>query len=152
MGGILFVAYVPMLTTILLRDCIHMFWNMEVVDADSFSVRARNYREIQLLSSLQNEVQAGVPMTILMLCFIMTLPMNLVLILHQPWSFENMLALMLSSYLIGIAIAGNMFILGGHAGLWSDSKVLIDKLVSYGCSKHGTLSQWEWKWQRKFWR
>lgn len=143
---------VQMLSTILLRDCIHTFWNMEMIGNIPFLKKAETYRQVQLLGCLQNEVQSGSLLTILMVGLIMIVPLNLVVIICEPWAPENLGILLLCGYLTFCSIICTIFILGGLAGLWSDSRVKFERLDRTNVSRHVRLRRKEWKFQQKFWK
>lgn len=88
-GGIVGSVCVQILSVMLLRDNIHACWNVVGNAKYSYFTRAIIYRQMQVLSCLQNDVQAGIPLSTLLVCLITALPMNLVLILRQPWTYQN---------------------------------------------------------------
>lgn len=152
LAALVCIVSVQILSTILLRDCIHTFWNVEVNDMVTFCRRAKIYRQIQLLGCLQNEVQAEILLPVIMFCLTLILPTSLVLVIQQPWTHANMPTIILFSYVAGICAIAIVFILGGLAGVWSDSKTLFENLDRLNVGRHRSLFQKDQKWQQKFWR
>lgn len=150
-GGIL------ALCTIALRDCMHVFWNMEQnFEQTNFPVRARVYRQIQLLATLQTEVQSGTLMTFMIIVPTAMISMTVVLAIRSPWTSENAPIIFISSYYTFLVTIGVVFIIGGQAGVWADSKRMFKKLDRLNLHRlvksEGFGKRFEWKCQQKFWK
>lgn len=143
------------LFTISLRDCIRTFLRVESTsDKISFSTRSVLYRELQVLSTLQTHIQAGPLMAILIAAVSMAMSMTLVILIRFPWTSENLAVIVVSGYLLGACAVAIIFVIGGQAGVWSESarffgnldKLMVDRLVKR------QFTRWELKWQQRFWR
>lgn len=95
---------VQTLCTLLFRDCMRTFWNMERYGMVPFVWRAVIYREVQVLGQLQTELQAVVLMGILILSPTLSLSVCSAMPIQLPWNAENCTVLLLSAYLVFICI------------------------------------------------
>lgn len=141
------------LLTVSLRDCIHTFWNLEVNPGKiSFSRRAQIYRQIQLIGSLQTEVQGEIMMTIFLVSIALSFSLNSVAMIHTPWSGENAGIILICSYMAFLCGVGALFLVGVQAGVWSDSKAMLEKLDSVNVARLGFMRRMESKMQKSFWK
>lgn len=154
LAAIFCIGYIQCLFTVSLRDCIHTFWNVETNSRHiPFAIRATIYRQIQLLANLQTDVQAGSMMTLFLLVVAFAFSINVVLILRFPWTTENTVLIILAIYLICLCVVGALFILGGHANVWIDSRKMFEKLDRLRITKFRRPNGGgDWKLQELFWK
>lgn len=113
LAGIFGVGGLQCLCTIYLRDCVNSFWNMEARNNDStFVKRSKIYREIQLLGNLQECIQAGALMMLLMFAPIVTVSLSSVVVLKLPWITENAVIIAFSAYICIVCVTCMIFVVG----------------------------------------
>lgn len=142
------------MSTMLLRDCIRTSWNLGKSGMVAFSRRAVVYRKVQIIGKLQTEVQAGALMGILIFAPISVISITFVMLVELTWNAENLTLLTLSAYLDLVCTLYILFVLGSHAGVWSDSREMFDKLDRlllhrWKCGKLLVNSK-EWKCETRF--
>lgn len=152
-GAILCIGGIQSLCTVSLKDCIQTFWNIETKTQNiCFGKRAKIYRQVQLLSNLQTEVQAGSMMTVIIVLPTVVIALTVCLILHQPWTSKNAPVLILCGYMACLCMIALLFLIGGQAGVWSDSRKMFEMLDRLNVSRDELLGRWERKWQQRFWK
>lgn len=158
-AGSFCIAGLQPLCTILLRDCIHGFWNMEECGGQHeipFLQRAIAYREIQVMAGLQTNVQGGALMGILIIAPTSLISITSVIIVRLPWIAENLTLLLLSGYLAFVSLLCIMFVIGGQAGVWTESKRMFIKLDRSNAERiqhcRCKFKRWESKCQLRFWK
>lgn len=153
LGGVVCMMCVQMLGPVLIRDCIYSFWNLEKNQgAESFQKRSEIYRQIQLLSELLNDIQAGNLMTILITVATIVFPLSFVLIVRIPWIPDNVPEIIAGTYMMFLCLTGILFVIGGHAGIWSDSQAMFENLDCLNGDRFMVLSRFERRWQQRFWK
>lgn len=152
-AGVCCVGSIGCLSTILLRDCIRAFRQLECNPGSvNFEERAKLYRSIQILGNLQTEVNSGILTAILIFNPIMALSMTIVVINHLPWTANNATVILLCAYIALNAFIAIIFLVGLQAGVWSESKSLLEKLAKLILIRQGVLQRLELKLQKQFWK
>lgn len=149
------VGGIQALCTISLRDSIHLFCNMEKSDGMlSWYQKATVYRQVQLLGGLHNDVQSGAIMGVIIAAPLFIIPMGTMITIRFPWTSENLLLLVISGYLTWAATVSGLFIIGGQAGVWKDSNMLVEMVDKLSIKNliSGSSSRQERKWRKIFWR
>lgn len=145
------------LCTIMLRDCIHTFHNMDTEDEQHvpFGQKAIRYREIQLLATLQAEIQSGSLMTLLILIPTVAISSASAIIIRIPWTIQNLVILMFSSYLSTGCTVVTLFVVGAQAGVWTESKNLIrgmENLKVIRMKRGESIKKLDMKVEQRFWK
>lgn len=146
------IGGVQALFTISLRDSIRTFWNLESnFDKLSFYKRSVLYREVQVLSALQTEIQSGYPMTILIGVVPVLISAFLLVAIR---SAENLTLVLFSLYMATLCVIAVLFVVGGQAGVWTESERMFKDLGRLLVQRRvtGTHITKEVKWKERFWK
>lgn len=153
LAAVLCLCCIQALSTVSLRQSLDAFWNLESSE-NKLSVyqKSTTYRQIQLLSGLHNEVQSKEIMSVVSVfpCFL--IPMATMILLRFPWTSENFMLMAIAAYVLVDSIIAVLFVLGGQAGVWIDSKVLLEKVGQLNVSRVVAFSTRESRWQKRFWK
>lgn len=141
------------LCTICLRDCIHVFWNMEVNPRCNSIVKSlETYRQIQVLGNLQTDILAGTMMTVFLVGPTICTTLSLVVMLRLPWTSGNIVPVLLNAYIAFICTMAVIFSVGGQAGLWSDSRQMFVKLDRLNAARKDGKGRLERMLHERFWK
>lgn len=141
------------LCTVLLRECIQTFWNHEANPGlSSFFKRGLIYTQIQLIGSIQTEVQAGIMMTIFLVSISVTFSLNVVTVIRFPWTGENVIIIGFCGYMALLCMIGILFLVDVFAGVWTHSKIMFEKLARSNITTRNFIAKIQFRLQQKFWR
>lgn len=148
------ICGIQMVCTILLIDCLQTFWKLESDNVKPFSERTVIYRELQLIGTLQTDVQAGALMSMIILIATFDIAISSSMVVRLPWNQENIIMILLFAYIALGCVLGVLVILGGHAQVWEESKNMfrnLDRLLVKRRMLGMRYSRTEYKWQKRFW-
>lgn len=153
LGGVLCDICLQILCPLAIRDCIHLF-NMieENPETVAFQRRCIVYRRLQILGALFNHLQAGALMTTLIMTATAVLPLSLVLAARSAWTSENIPRICSGLYLAVLCLVGIVFVIGGYAGVWSESREMFERLDTLNGTRYLDVSRWERRCQERFWK
>lgn len=153
LGGAACTICVHMLCPVAIRDCIYSFWKLEKDPGTvSFWKRCETYCQIQVVGAIHTDIQAGTLMTILILTITGVLPLSFVYTAQIRWTFDNIAKIISGAYLFTVCLIAIVFVIGGHAGVWSDSKEMFKNLDRLNFTRYASLSGYERKLQQTFWK
>lgn len=139
------------LCTLLLRDCIRQFGNLEQSPGNIlFCERVKIYREIQVYGNLLNEVQAGAMMTIIMAVPTIVVSLAIVVIHCLPWTSAKFFVIGLCGYIVFLCVITTIFLIVGQARIWEDSRGVLKKIDRVHAVRVGTLTRVKYKCQQRF--
>lgn len=128
-AGFCICGLVP-LCSLAIKDIIHAFWNFDfaVGYRSLSSKRTVRYREIQLLSNLQTEVEAGVIMPFLIFFTTGAVAATPAIFKGISCTMDNFVLIVYLSYSFFGSLVAIIFVIGGQADVWKESKRMFEDM------------------------
>lgn len=89
-------------------------------------------------------------MTIFHLTAFEIFALDKVFVIHYSWTSENILVISLCGYMAVLACVGMLILVSVQAGVWSESKTILEKLKRVSAIRYGSVGRLEWLVQKTF--